>query len=348
MIALRARDAVRLGLRAASRNPELAFAKALLDVASTLVSLLPAALAVALLSGAVSAGDLFGFIDSVLAMRWAMAGALLTAAALSFVAGAAFWAGTLPLLAADAELGERPPPGSFGRLVAAGFARVLGASWLGFVLSLLFAAGAAAAIALGAWLQLRRPGAASAAALAAAIAVAIAGSVLLDQLARLAVARSAVVGESPAAAVLGAARMLGARLGAVVSIALAFFVLELVVSAASSAIAGSISASAEFDPAAQMMALAPRAALYVAAGAVLAWLEVGRQGALAMLAANDAGLLEPPAPPKPVPPAPAVLQRPEEPIIEALPIAEPVIEALPAPEPGEEAPKGTSKPNGGE
>ena len=38
---IRAQNAIRLGLRAATRNPELAFAKTLLDLGRTALSLLP-------------------------------------------------------------------------------------------------------------------------------------------------------------------------------------------------------------------------------------------------------------------------------------------------------------------
>ena len=55
---IHASEAVRLGLRAASRNPELAFGKAILDLASSALSLLPVLLAGLLLSGAVASGDL--------------------------------------------------------------------------------------------------------------------------------------------------------------------------------------------------------------------------------------------------------------------------------------------------
>jgi hypothetical protein len=57
---------------------------------------------------------------------------------------------------------------------------------------------------------------------------------------------------------------------------------------------------------------------------------VARQGALAAIAADAVGLIDVPAEPPPVTPAPAVLQRPEP--IEALP----VIDALPAPPPDDE------------
>src|SRR5207302_899647 len=120
----------------------------------------------------------------------------------------------------------------------------------------------------------------------------------------------------------GALRLLAARLTACAAVALAFWSLELVVTVAASAIGGSISAAASFDADRQLLSLAPRAALGIAGGAVFAWLEVARNGALAALAANEAGLLDAPEPPAPPP-------RPPEPIIEALPIAEPVIEALP-------------------
>jgi hypothetical protein len=64
------------------------------------------------------------------------------------------------------------------------------------------------------------------------------------------------------------------------------------------------------DPKGQLLALGPRLAVGLAAAAVFAWLEVARMGALAALAADAEGLIDP--------------REPEPP-----PIAEVVVEALP-------------------
>ena len=190
MRAVHANEAVRLGLRAASRNPELAFGKALLNLITTALSLLPMATAALLLWGAVSRGDLEAALAGLLAVRWPAAGAALTVAVLSLTAGAAFAAGAVPLLAADAELGQRPPLGAFGRLVATGFARVFGASLLSLLLSLLFSVGVTLAIATGAWLMLRRPGPLVSLGLAFALALSIGGGILLEQIGRLMIVRA--------------------------------------------------------------------------------------------------------------------------------------------------------------
>jgi hypothetical protein len=68
-----------------------------------------------------------------------------------------------------------------------------------------------------------------------------------------------------------------------------------------------------------------RIAVWVAFAVIFAWLEMGRQGALAALAADAEGLIDLPPEPAPPPPVPAVLQRPE--VIEGVP----VIEGLPVP-----------------
>jgi len=83
-----------------------------------------------------------------------------------------------------------------------------------------------------------------------------------------------------------------------------------------------------FDPAAQLLAVPLRIAVWVAFAVVFAWLEVARQGALAALAADAEGLIDvPPESPAPTP-VPAVLRSPE--VIEAVP----VIEGLPVPPAG--------------
>jgi hypothetical protein len=94
---------------------------------------------------------------------------------------------------------------------------------------------------------------------------------------------------------------------------------------------GALSGAALFDPKGELLALAPRIAVGLAAAAFFAWLEVGRQGALAALSADAEGLIELPEEEPPRGPVPSVLQRPEV-VVEAVLEAEPVVEALPAPE----------------
>ena len=98
---LPANQAVRLGLRAASRNPELAFGKALLDQTGNLLALLPLLLGGVLLI-AVSGGDplrgLLALFRVGPRLALCLAGAGAAVLALSFVASALFWAGALPLL----------------------------------------------------------------------------------------------------------------------------------------------------------------------------------------------------------------------------------------------------------
>src|SRR5438309_8181911 len=130
---LRANQAVRIGLRAASRNPELAFGKALLDQGGSLLSLLPVALvgvAIFALSGGEPLQALLRMAAALERARWSLLGASIAAALLAWVLGVAFWSGALPLLAADAELGARPPPGNFLLLVGRGFGRVLPAAFV--------------------------------------------------------------------------------------------------------------------------------------------------------------------------------------------------------------------------
>ncbi len=338
MSALRANQAVRMGLRASSRNPELAFGKALVDLTGSALSILPIALAGLLLSGAVSAEDLLGVYRGLARLQWPMLGALATVSVISFTAGAVFWAGALPVLAADAEMDARPPPGNFALLAAAGFARVASASALAFLLSLAHAVLASAAIFAGLVLYLRHPAPLPSGLLAAAIALALLGGGLLDLLARLIVVRAAALGEGTLVAFGGALRVLAARLGSFLLVTLAFWLLELVVAMAGSTLGAGISTNAALDADRQLLAMAPRAALYIATGAVFVWIEVARQGALAAIVANEAGLLEAPRDPEPPESVPRVLYRPPpvaELVVEALPVKEPVIEALPVPQPEE-------------
>src|SRR6267143_6091820 len=139
---LRANQAVRLGLRAASRNPELSFGKALLDALGSALSMLPWALAAVLVAAVAGHLEpLLGLAAAAVAlgkMRWALLGGALAAAAISWTLGIGFWAGALPVLAADAELQRRPPPGHFWPLAVLGFARVAAAGALAYGLLLAF------------------------------------------------------------------------------------------------------------------------------------------------------------------------------------------------------------------
>jgi hypothetical protein len=308
---LRANQAVRMGLRAASRNPELAFAKALIDQGGNLIALLPLVLGGLLIAAAVNWGGLAGALRAVRVLQWPLLGGMAAALIVTFAAGMLFWSGAMPLLAADAEMDARPPGGNFALLASKGFARVLVAGAVGYGLSLLFAfaCGAALLAALPAFAAKRSVGLLAATALLGAVA--IAGGIVVDLLARLLLVRAAAFGDGASAGFARAASFLGARLGACVAVALAFLLLEVVVTTAAGTISGAISSAAFFDADAELLALAPRIAVALAAAAVFAWLEVGRQGALAALMADAEGLVQP--------------------VVEAV-AAEPVIEALPVPE----------------
>jgi hypothetical protein len=111
---------------------------------------------------------------------------------------------------------------------------------------------------------------------------------------------------------VGVASLLGGRLGAAMVVTLVFMALELVVASAAAAVTGMLSGATFLDPAAELVALAPRAAVALAAAAVFGWLEVGRMGAFAALAADAEGLIAPEPPPEPPPVA--------ELVVEALPV----------------------------
>jgi len=310
---LRANHAVRLGLRAASRNPELAFGKALIDQVGNFLSLLPLALGALLVATVLRGGPLraaLAGLRALLAVRWPVAGAMLAALAAGFAASMFFWAGAVPLLAADAELNRRPPPGNFAVLLSRGAARTTVAGALGWGASLTFTFSCYAVLLLAAFAAFFRPSAGAFAGAAFAGAAILIGSVLLDALARLTVVRAAAFGDSGTAAFAKAASFLGARLGACATVTVAFIFLELIVAAVAGTLVGLLPVA--FSPPEALMALAPRAAVALATGAVLAWLEVGRMGALAALVADAEGLIEPQAPPEPPP------------------VAELVVEALPA------------------
>jgi len=112
---LRANHAVRLGLRAASRNPELSFAKALIDQGGNLLALVPVVLAALLVASLLQDDVVTSFVLAVralFALRWPVLGGIAAALAIAFTASMLLWAGALPLLAADAELDRRPRRGT--------------------------------------------------------------------------------------------------------------------------------------------------------------------------------------------------------------------------------------------
>lgn len=327
---LRAHQAVRLGLRAASRNPELSFGKALLDALGSLLSALPFLLAAVLVVAV--AGHLTPLLGLAAAaatlgkMRWALLGGALAAGAISWTLGMAYWAGALPVLAADAELQRRPPPGHFWSLALRSFPRVAAAGALGYGLLFAFAVSLGVLALAGAATIVARPRASAFALLALGGSFGIVSGVLLDALVRLMLVRAAAFGDGATAAFARASDFLGRRLGACVAVQLAFLLLELIVAS----IAGLLTSVlwSGFDPEVVLLSVPARVAAGLAFGAVFAWLEVARQAALAALVADGEGLLD--LPPEPQPPVPSVLDRPE--VIEALP----VVEALPAPPGGEE------------
>lgn len=298
---LRANHAVRLGLRASSRNPELAFVKALVDQVGNLLALLPFALGVLLVVAVARRGTLQGLfraLQAAFALRWPVLGGTLAALSILFLAGMLFWAAAIPLLAADAEIDRRPPAGNFALLLSRGAARTLVAGVLGSGLSLLFSIACSLALLFAIPLTLARPSAILFALTALVAAALLLGSVLLDALARLTLIRAAAFGESATAAFANAASLLGARLGSCVGVTLAFIFLELIAGAAVATLTGFLSGFALFDARSELIALAPRAAIGLAAAAVFAWLEVGRMGALSALAADAEGLIAPEEPPR--------------------------------------------------
>src|SRR5713101_8277233 len=192
---LRANQAVRLGLRAASRNPELSFGKALLDALGSALSMLPWLLAAVLVAAvAWRLEPLLGVAVAAVAlakMRWAVLGGALAAAAICWTLGMAFWSGALPVLAADAELQRRPPPGHFWPLAARGFPRVAAAGALAYALLLVFGLSLGVAALSGAVTILARPTPATFALLALTGCFGIVGGILLEALARLMLVRAA-------------------------------------------------------------------------------------------------------------------------------------------------------------
>ena len=313
---IRANQAVRLGLRAASRNSELSFVKGLINQGGNLIALLPVALA-AVLVAVLARGDVLGSAllaaRALAGLRWPVLGGIAAALGISFAASMFFWAGAIPLLAADAELNRRPPPGNFALLLSRGAARTLVAGVVGWGMSILFTLACYAAVIIAAPALLVRPSRGLIAAAAFTGAVAAAGTFLLDVLARLIMVRAAAFGDSATVAFARAASLLGARLGASAVITVVFTGLELIVGAVAASLSGLLSAGA-FDPRHQVLALAPHAAIALAGAAIFGWLEVGRMGAFAALAADAEGLIEPESPPEPPPSA--------ELVVEALPADE--------------------------
>jgi hypothetical protein len=324
---LRANHAVRLGLRASTRNPELSFGKALLDTVGTALSLLPwlmALLALAAVAGRFEALEaVLAFALALTRMRWAVVGIALTVLAVSWALSMGFWAGALPVLAADAELQRRPPSGHFWPLALRGFARVASAGAAAYGLSLLFACalvagGLSAAVALVA-----HPTPARFAVLALLASWGIVSGILVDLLARLMLIRAAAFGDGASAAFAHAADLLARRLGALLVVQLAFAFLQLIVASAAGLFSGIVLGG--FEPAVQLLAIPLRLAVGLAFAVVFAWLEVARQGALAALVADAEGLIDLPPEPPPPAPVPTVLQRPA--VIEGVP----VIEGIPVP-----------------
>jgi hypothetical protein len=310
---LRANHAVRLGLRASSRNPELAFTKALIDQAGNLLALLPLVLGALLVFAAAQGGPLLAALRALRAaavVRWPLLAAVLAALAILFLGGMLFWAGTLPLLAADAELDRQPPRGNFALLLSRGAARTLVAGALGWGVALGFATACSLALLAAVPAVLVRPSLPLIGGTALVGALLLMGSIVLDALARLTLVRAAAFGDPPSAAFGKAVSLLGARLGSCVVVTLAFLLLETIAGATAAAFTGYVSGVSFLDPGAELLALAPRAAIGLAAAAVFGWLEVGHMGALAALAADAEGLVGPQEPPR------------AELVVEALPVEE--------------------------
>jgi hypothetical protein len=310
---LRANQAVRLGLRAASRNPELSFGKALVDQGGSLLALLPAASAALLVVGVTRRGNLLSGLRGLRGAGWLALGGVGAALAILFMLAMLFWAGALPLLAADAELGRRPPPGNFTVLVSRGAGRVLAAGALAWALLLSFNLACAAALVLAVPLCVLQPSAAIFAWTALIGAGAVTGSVLVDLLARLTLVRAAAFGDGVSAAFGKASSLFTSRLGACLVVTVAFLFLEMIAATVAAMLTGLLPGAVPPDLRAELLALAPRLAIGLAAAAVFAWLEVARMAALAALSADAEGLID-------------------TALVEPPPVAELVVEALPAPE----------------
>jgi hypothetical protein len=305
---LRANQAVRLGLRAASRNPELSFAKALIDQGGSLLALLPLALAALLVAGVAQRGSVLAALRAVRAVGWPALGGVAAAVIILCTVAMLFWAGALPLLAADAELGRRPPRGNFVGLVSRGAARVVVAGAVAWALPLFFNLACAVALVIATPLCVLQPSAPVFASTALIGAGAVLGSVVLDLLARLTLVRAAAFADAPSAAFGKASSLLASRLGACLVVTLAFLFLEMIAATVTAMLTGLL--AIPLDPRAELLAVAPRLAIGLAAAAVFAWLEVARMAALAAIAADAEGLIDARA-------------------VEPPPVAELVVEALP-------------------
>lgn len=284
-----------------------------MDSIGTLLTLLPPAMAVLALFAPLSLSRLIAVAPG---LSLTALGGVLCALAIAFAAGLFFWGGAVPVLAADIEVDRRPPSGNFALLGARGFERVLRAGAVAWALPLLLAIVSVLVFGLALPLALLRRSPALLTGAALAGAAALVGSVVLDALARLVIVRAAAFGEEVSVAFGKAISLLGARLGASLLVSLAYLVLELIAASAAGLFAGVISSSSLLDPRLELLALAPRAAVSLAFGAVFAWLEVGKMGSYAALALDAEGLVpeEQESPPRPGP----VL------------LADTVVEALPA------------------
>src|SRR4051812_14375221 len=262
---LRANQAVRLGLRAASRNPELSFGKALLDEAGSLLALLPVVLAVLLVVGTVQRGNVLAALRALRGVGWSAFGGMAAALAIVFTLAMLFWAGALPLLAADAELGRRPPAGNFAVLLSRGAARVLAAGALAWSLLLLFNLACVAALLLAAPLCVLHPSPALFVLTALIGASTLTGSVLVDLLARLTLVRAAAFGNGASAALGKASSLFASRLGACLVVTVAFLFLEMIAATVTAMLTGLLPGAMPLDPRAELLALAPRLAIGLAA-----------------------------------------------------------------------------------
>ena len=288
---LRAHQAVRLGLRAASRNPEISFGKALLDALGSALSALPfllaAALVVALAGHLTPLLALAAAAAALAKVRWALLGGALAAGAISWTLGMAFWAGALPVLAADAELQRRPPPGHFWPLALRSLPRVAATGALAYGLLFAFALSLGVLALAGAATIVARPSGGAFALLALGGTVGIVSGILLDALVRLMLVRAAAFGDGATAAFARSSDFLGRRLGACVAVQLAFLLLELIVASVAGLFTSVLWSG--FNPEVVLLSLPARVAAGLAFGAVFAWLEVARQGALAALVADGEG-----------------------------------------------------------
>src|SRR5256885_1715439 len=230
---IRPQNAIRLGFRAATRNPELAFAKALLDRGATALSLLPVLFAAVCAYVVATREDLVpGLFQAVMALRamtWSTAGAFGCALLLSWAFGVAFWSGALPLLAADAELSRRPPPGNFFLLAGRGFSRVVTASALATAIVLLVRIAFFLVLALSAFACVLHPTVGRVAALAFLLTAGIAVYFLLDLLGELWLVRAAALGDRTTVAFGRAASLLGRRPFACLLVSIEFAFLDLMV-----------------------------------------------------------------------------------------------------------------------